>query len=63
MSVDESQTEIWFGFKYCIIVTEAPGEIIFIITHNLQDKTGGECIKFKDGFNKKEYEGFIKRDG
>ena len=35
----------------------------FMITHNLQDKTGGECIKFKDDFKVKEYEEFIKREG
>ena len=65
MAADEALTEIWFDSKECIIVIETPDEINFMITHNLQDKTGGrsECIKFKDGFNEKEYEDFIKREG
>ena len=63
VATDESLTEIWFDSKDCIIVTETPDEINYMITHNLQDKTGGECIKFKDDFDEKEYEDFIKREG
>lgn len=63
LAADESLTEIWFDSKDCIIVTETPDEIRLMITNSLQDKTGGECIKFKDIFDEKEYEDFVKREG
>lgn len=63
LAADESLTEIWFDSKDCITVTETPDEIQLMITNRLQDKTGGECIKFKDIFDEKEYEDFVKREG
>ena len=63
LTADESLTEIWLDSKDCINVTETPDEIQLMITNSLRDKTGGECIKFKDVFDEKEYEDFIKREG
>ena len=59
----DSQTEIWFDSKDCLIVTETPDEIISIIKNGFEDKINMGFIKFKDGFNEKEYEDFIKREG
>ena len=63
LAADESLTEIWFDSKDFIIVTETPDEIRFMIANCLQDNPGGECIKFKDDFDEKEYEDFVKREG
>ncbi len=41
VAADELLTEIWFNSKDCIIVTERPDEINFMITHSLQSKTDG----------------------
>ena len=63
VSGNDAYTEIWFDSKDSIIVTETPDEIDSLIKHYLQDETGKELIKFKDNFDKKEYEDFIKREG
>ncbi len=63
LTVGESQTEIWFDSKDCIIVAETLDEIKSLINQNLHDKNSDANIKFQDVFDKKEYEDFIKREG
>lgn len=58
-----TQTEIWFDSKDSITVTETPEEIVSLIEQKLSGKTENKITAFKQDFDSKEYEDFIKREG
>lgn len=57
------QTEIWFNSKDSITVTETPDEIVALIEQKIQETPVNKIIAFKQDFDSKEYEDFIKREG